>query len=358
MGVNLTPIIVKTVLRLDDLRGRSFAVDANNYLYQFLSLIRMPDGTPLQDSHGNITSHLTGLMFRSTRLMHDYDMRLIFVFDGLPPKLKHNEIVKRRKMREKATIEWQDALKKGDYATAFSKAVMTSRLTQPLVEDAKHLLSLLGIPFVQAPSEAEAQTADMAMKGDVWAASSKDYDSLLFGAPRLLRYLTISGREFLPSKGISRPLKPELIELDKFLGGYGINREQLIDAALLIGTDFNAGVKGIGPKTALSLIQKHGTIEHLPDDIKLKLNEQNYQAARSFFQQPEVTSDYDLKYTEMDEHGLHKFLCEQRDFSPSRVETVIQRMKAFYTRKRQADLREWFKTSQPKNLIFGGSTGN
>ena len=343
MGVNLTPIIIKTVLSLDDLRGKSFAVDANNYLYQFLALIRMPDGTPLKDTHGNITSHLAGLMFRTTRLIHDYDMQLIFVFDGKPPQLKQREIMKRREMREKATQEWQDALKKGDYATAFSKAVMSSRLTQPLVEDAKTLLTLLGIPFVQAPSEAEAQSAYMAMKGDVWAASSKDYDSLMFGAPQLVRYLTISGREFLPSKGTSRPLKPELIELNNLLKSYGITREQLIDIAILIGTDFNEGVKGIGPKTALNLIKKHGNIENLPVEIKSRIEAQNHEAVRAFYLQPEVTHDYTTKYGEMNEDGLYEFLCRQRDFSQSRVETVVQRMKAFYKRKRQTELKEWLK---------------
>jgi len=344
LGVNLTPIIIKRVLSLDDLRGRSFAVDANNYLYQFLSLIRMPDGTPLHDSHGNITSHLAGLMFRSTRLIHDYDMHLVFVFDGEPSHLKQREIIKRRELREKATAEWQKALKERDYATAFSKAVMTSRLTQPLIEDAKRLISLLGIPFVQALCEAEAQAAYMAMKGEVWAASSKDYDSLLFGAPRLLRFLTISGREFLPSKGISRPLKPELIQLEKFLGSYKITREQLIDIAILVGTDFNEGVKGIGPKKALNLIQKHGQLENLPDQIRSKIETQDYEAVREFFK-PKLTSDYSLRYTELDEEGLHNFLCEQRGFASDRVGTVIQRMKAFYKSARQTDLKNWFKTN-------------
>ena len=200
MGVDLAPIIIRKILSLEDLRGRSLAVDAQNYIYQFLSLIRMSDGTPLQDSHGNVTSHLAGLMFRSTRLIHDYNIDLVFVFDGAPPPLKQHKIMKRRELREKATREWQTALKAGDYATAFSKAVMSSHLTRPMIEDSQRLLQLLGIPFVQAPSEAEAQAAYMALKGEVWAASSNDYDCLLFNAPRLLRYLTISGQEFLPSK--------------------------------------------------------------------------------------------------------------------------------------------------------------
>jgi len=335
--------MIKKILSLENLRGKSLSVDAQNYIYQFLSLIRMPDGTPLQDSHGNITSHLAGLMFRSTRLIHDYNIDLVFVFDGEPPQLKQHEIMKRREQREKATREWQTALKAGDYATAFSKAVMTSRLTRPMIEDSKKLLHLLGIPFVQAPSEAEAQTAYMAMIGEVWAASSKDYDSLLFGAPRLLRYLTIYGREFLPSKGISRPLKPELIELERFLSGSGITREQLIDMSILIGTDFNEGVKGIGPKTALGLIKNHGKIENLPMEIKWTLESQNYHEVRKFFMEPKLTTDYTLKFGDLHEDELYSFLCDQRDFSRERVETVIQRMKAFYASRKQTELQDWLK---------------
>jgi flap endonuclease-1 len=275
--------------------------------------------------------------------MHDYNILLVFVFDGPPPALKQHEINKRREQREKATQQWQEALKRGDYAEAFSKAVMTSRLTRPLIEDAKHVLNLLGIPYIEAPSEAEAQCAHMAIKGDVWAASSKDYDSLLFGAPRLLRYLTISGREYLPSRGISRPLKPELIELDKFLSTIRITLQQLIDLALLIGTDFNEGVKGIGPKTALSLMQEHGQIENLPAEIKAKLKGQNLEEVRQFFLQPEISLDYSLNFGELDEEELYDFLCGQRDFSRDRVRTVVERMKSFYRMSRQTELHNWLK---------------
>ena len=342
MGVNLTPIIIKHVLQLENLKGKSLAVDANNYLYQFLSLIRTRDGTPLKDSHGNITSHLSGLMFRSTRLIHDYNIDLIFVFDGKPPELKQPEILKRRRLREKATKEYEEALKAKDYATAWSKAVMTSRLTKPLIEDAKQLLNLLGIPYVQAPSEAEAQTAYMAMKGDVWAASSKDYDSLLFGAPRLLRYLTIYGREFLPSKGISRVLKPEIIDLYEFLSYHNITREQLIDLAILIGTDFNEGIKGIGPKTAIKLIKEYGKLENLPNNIQSQISN-NYKEIRETFLDPETTSNYNLEYQELNEEALYQFLCDQRDFSRKNVETIIQRMKNFYQNKKRISLEKWFQ---------------
>lgn len=341
MGVNLTPIIIKHILELENLKGKSLAVDANNYLYQFLSLIRTRDGTPLKDSHGNITSHLSGLMFRSTRLIHDYNIDLTFVFDGEPPRLKQQEILKRRRLRKKATREYEEAIKVKDYATAFSKAVMTSRLTKPLIEDAKHLLNLLGIPYVQAPSEAEAQTAYMAMRGNVWAASSKDYDSLLFGAPRLLRYLTIYGREFLPSRGTSRALKPELINLNELLSSYSITREQLIDLAILIGTDFNEGIKGIGPKTAMKIIKEYKKLENMPNDIKMKIPE-NHEEIREIFLNPETTSNYSLEYGELNEDGLYQFLCDQRDFSRKNVETVVQRMKSFYQNNKRTSLEKWF----------------
>lgn len=340
MGVNLTPIISKTEVRLKDLRGKKLAVDANNVLYQFLSLIRTRNGTPLMSSHGCITSHLAGLMFRSTRLIRDYGIDLVFVFDGRPPTLKQKEIVRRRELREKAAKEWEKALKAGDYVKAFSKAVMTSRLTKALVADAKQLLTLLGMPFVQAPGEAEAQASYMTVRGDVWATSSRDYDSLLFGTPRLLRYLTISGKEFLPSKGLSRPLKPELIELETLLSNHKITHKQLLDLAILIGTDFNSGVKGVGPKTALKLLKKHGSIEKLPENIRSKVSD-NYNEVRKVFLKPSVTSNYVIKYTELREQKLYQFLCDQRDFSDKRVEVVVQRMKEYYSAKTQTTLRRW-----------------
>src|SRR5712691_2139401 len=197
MGVFLTPITIRHPTSLAALRGRSVAIDGNLELYQFLSIMRTRDGRPLADSNGRITSHLNGLIFRTTRLIADYDIRPVFVFDGPPPELKREEIRKRREAREKSQREYEAAVGSGDTVTAWSKAVMTSRLTRAMVEEAKTLLTLIGIPWIQAPSEGEAQASHLSREGQTWATGSKDYDSLLFGAPRIVRFLAVASTEFL-----------------------------------------------------------------------------------------------------------------------------------------------------------------
>jgi len=342
MGTNLRPIIVKKEISLEQLRRRKLAVDANNMLYQFLSVIRFPDGSPLKDSRGSITSHLAGLAFRTTRLIAEHKILPVFVFDGKPPTLKADEIEKRGELRKKYALEWREAFEKRDYAKAFSKAVMTARLTKHMADDAKLFLQLLGIPYIQAPSEAEAQCAYMAMKGDVWAANSRDYDSLLFGAPRLVRYITISGREFMPSRGVSRKLRPELIDLREFLLHHGITREQLIDLAVLIGTDFNSGIRGIGPRKALKLMRRYESLDQLPNDLRLQLP-RNYVEIREIFLRPPVTDDYQIAYESANEEGLLRFLCGEHDFSLDRVEKVIERMRGVsQSTKSQSELENWF----------------
>jgi len=340
LGVNLTPIIVKHEIQLRDLAGKKLAVDANNFIYQFLSVVRARDTTPLTAPDGTVTSHLAGLLYRITHLISEYGISFVFVFDGPPPKLKQEEIDKRRRLREKATEEWKEAMSAGDYKKAFSKAVMMNRLTGSMVQDAKKLLTLLGVPIVQAPSEAESQAAYMTVKGDVWGASSKDYDSLLFGAPKLVRYLTIYGKEYLPSKGVSRPLTPELIVLSEFLSKHAISRNQLIDLAILVGTDFNKGIEGVGPKTALKLIKEHGRLEDLPVDVRSKVDGR-YEDVRAIFLKPEVTSDYDTRGTPLREDELYRFLCDQKGFSRVRVENAVDRTKESSRERGQPDLGKW-----------------
>lgn len=342
MGVDLSKILPRKIVSLEYLRNKVLAVDANAELHQFLALIRKPDGTYFTNKEGFVTSHLMGLAFRSTRLISDYGIKLVFIFDGKPPELKKREIEKRREMKEKAMKEWIEAIKSGDLRKAFSKAVVTGRLSKEMIDSAKKLLDLLGIPHVQAPSEAEAQAAYMSMKGDVYACATKDYDAVLFGAKRIVRYLTISGFEYLPSKDEIRPLKPEIIETEDVLNKLKISREQLIDIAILIGTDFNEGIKGIGPKKALELIKKYKRIEELPISIRSKL-EENFEEIRKFFLNPPVTSDYSIEYKEVKEEKLREFLIEEMDFNEERVEKLIERMKNFKSKEKQAELSKWLR---------------
>jgi flap endonuclease-1 len=323
MGVVLTPIVQPKQIALGDLAGKVLAVDAHGDLYQFLALIRLRDGSPLTDSRGRVTSHLSGLFFRTTRLIAEHHLRLVFVFDGVPPPEKQDELNRRRAIKAEFEKARDEALARGDLEDAYAKATMTSKLTKEMVAETRELLTLLGLPVVQAPSEGEAQAAHMARRGDVWAAASKDYDTMLFGAPRLLRFLSISGKEFLPSKGQFRALIPEVIDLDTQLAIWGISRESAIDLALLVGTDFNDGVRGIGPKKALALVQKYGSIEAMPDEIGQAVGDVD--ALRRIYLSPATTDDYSIRFSEPDRDGILRFLCEERQFSRERVTDALER---------------------------------
>jgi len=323
MGVVLTPIVRPQPVSTSELHGRTLAVDAHGELYQFLALIRLRDGTPLKDSQGRVTSHLSGLFFRTTRLIAEHRVRLVFVFDGAPPPEKAGEIARRRAVRETFERERQAALERGDEAQAYAKSTMTSRLTRDMAAEARELLRLLGISVVQAPSEGEAQAAHLARNGAAWAAASKYYDTLLFGAPRLLRFLTVSGREFLPSQNRFRPLVPEVLDLAGQLDQWGISHEQLIDLAILVGTDFNPGIKGIGPKKALRLVRAHGRIEDMPANIRDALGE--IADIRRIYLTPNVIDVRPPDVGEPDVDGVVRFLCEERQFSRARVSDALAR---------------------------------
>ena len=340
MGVLLTPILKREQTSFKALYGRSFAVDASIELHQFLALIRKPDGSLFTDPKGRVTSHLIGLLTRTSRLVTDYNLRPLFVFDGRPNPLKRATIEARKRVQQKAQTEYVQAIAAKDYPRAWSKVVMTGRVTGEVLADAKRLLSLMGIPWLEALEDGEAQASFMAAKGDVWAVGSKDYDCLLFGAPILARYLTLTGKEYLPSKRTSRPLIPELVKLADNLDILGISREQLVDLALLVGTDFNEGVMGIGPKKGVALIRKYGTAEKFPEEIRKELPD-DLDQVRSVFLHPRVLENYSLKRERPDPEGLVEFLYEERAFSRDRVEKVADRLVDSQA-ETDSQLRKWF----------------
>src|SRR5659263_355345 len=316
MGVDLGDLFEKKEIGFPDLKGKIIAIDAFNTLYQFLSIIRQRDGTPLKDTHGEVTSHLSGFLYRTTNLI-EAGIKPIYVFDGIPPGFKKNTIDERKKIRIVAQEKYEEAKAKGDDETAFKHAQASSRLKGTMVEDAKLLLGFMGIPVVQAPSEGEAQAAFMAQNKSAYAAGSQDYDALLFGAPIVVRNLAVTGKRKRAGKSVFVEVKPELIELEKGLELLGISREQLVDIALLVGTDYNDGIKGIGPKKALKLIKKHTGIEEALGELNSRI--ENLQEIKDLFLHPGVTPDYEVKWKKADGKAITKFLCAGHDFSEARV---------------------------------------
>jgi len=336
-------LVPKVTVKLQDLSGKSIAIDAYNALYQFLAIIRQPDGTPLKDSTGRITSHLSGLLYRTSNLV-EMGIKPIYVFDGTPPALKEVEIKRRMKAKEEALIKYEKALKEGKIEEARTYAQATSRLKDYMAEDSKHLLDLMGIPWVQAPSEGEAQAAHIVKRGDADYCASQDYDSLLFGAPRLVRNVTISGRRKLPGRNVYIEVAPEIVELEAVLKECGITHEQLIDVGILIGTDFNPnGVKGLGPKTALKLIKEYGSIEEALPHLENAEFPVEPRKIREIFLHPKVTDNYRIEWREPDDEGVVDFICRQRDFSENRVRKALEKMRRGIKKLRgKTTLERWF----------------
>ncbi|MDE1798469.1 MAG: flap endonuclease-1 [Candidatus Micrarchaeota archaeon] len=357
MGVDLGDLTAARPLAWSEMSGRVLAVDTYNTLYQFLSSVRQADGTPLMDSKGRVTGHLAGLFYRSVKWLES-GIKPVFVFDGKPPELKAKTLAERRERKAEAHAKMAVALNEGRTEDARLYAQQTSKLTPEMAGQARQLLEALGLPTVQAPSEGEAEAADLVNRGLAWAAASQDYDSLLFGSPRLVRNLSTSGRRKLPRRNEYVDITPELLELDAVLTSASINRYQLIWMGMLVGTDFNAGVRGIGPKKALKLVAgAHSfkdVISRLPPSSRAAAEEgpslppappsaaeggaaasaasrspeppeglENWEAVEEFFLKPPVSATSSIRFGKPDKEKAVRLLCGEFDFSPERVTRTL-----------------------------------
>jgi flap endonuclease-1 len=341
MGVQISGIIPSKEIELITLSGKKVAIDAFNICYQFLSIIRdRMTGEPLRDSKGRVTSHLSGLLYRTTNLI-EAGIKPIFVFDGEPPRFKKKTIQERAAAKEQAKKKWKEAVEKGEPAIKYAQAA--SKFTDEMIKDSKQLLDFMGVPWLQAPSEGEAQCTLMAKKGDAYAVASQDFDSLLFGSPILVRNLSITGRRKLPKKEVYIDVKPEIIELEPAIQNLGINQKQLILLGILVGTDYNiGGVKGFGPKRALELVKEEKTFENVKKKIKWEF-EYSMEDIFQFFLEPPTIEKYDLEWKQPNTEKIIEFMVEEHDFSRERVEKVIEKLQAVATAGRQASLKGWFE---------------
>ncbi len=346
MGTKIKDILQTKEIGYDALINKTLVVDSHNMLYQFLSTIRTPDGTPLKDSKGNVTSHLTGLFARTTNLMQK-GLKLAFVFDGKPPELKRKEIDRRRKLKKAAQQEYEIAKERRDFGAMKKYASRTSRLTPDMVAEAKKLIRGLGLPIIDAPSEGEAQAAYMVKHGEAWAEVSQDFDCLLFGVPRLVRNLSLSERRKLPGKLGYQTVKPEIFDLAENLSRLKINQDQLIAVGILVGTDFNVGgVHGIGPRKALNLVIKHGDdLDAVFDEAGWGDEELDWREIHRAITHIPTTREYDFTWEQTDEDSIVKLLCDEHDFSQERVHSTLARLRESQERRKQKGLGEFFPVS-------------
>ncbi len=346
MGLNIREIIPRKEIQTSDLKGKMICVDAFNTLYQFLSTIRQPDGAPLMDNKKRITSHLSGIFYRNVNLLAE-GIKLVYVFDGEAPELKQKTYKKRKEARDIAKGKYESAKQEEDIEEMKRYSSQLLRLDDEMIIEAKELLEAMGIPVVQAPSEGEAEAAYLSRhKNEVYAAVSQDYDSLLFGAPRLIRNLTISRRKKTFSGYVE--VNPEIIELQDVFNKLEINLDQLICLGILVGTDYNPrGIPGIGQKKALSFVQKFKTpvrifkefeekIKSLPEEDKF-----DWQEIFELFHKPNVKS-FDFEFKEINEEKIKKILVNEHDFSEERIENQLEKLREFKEKSKQKGLDKWF----------------
>ncbi|XP_059806693.1 flap endonuclease 1 [Hypanus sabinus] len=320
--------------------GRKVAIDASMSIYQFLIAVRQ-DGNVLQSEDGETTSHLMGMFYRTIRIIEN-GIKPVYVFDGKPPQLKAGELSKRSERRAEAEKQLANAQETGDTENIerFNKRLV--KVTQQHNDECKRLLRLMGVPYIEAPCEAEASCAALVKAGKVYAVATEDMDALTFGTSILLRHMTASEAKKLPIQEF---------HLNKVLQESGLTQEQFVDLCILLGSDYCETIRGIGPKRAIDLIRQHKSIEEIVkhiDTSKYTLPEDwMYKEARQLFLEPEVVQaeSVDLKWTEPDEEQLVAFMCGEKQFSEDRIRSGAKKLQKSRQGSTQGRLDDFFKVT-------------
>ncbi|EFD93090.1 MAG: XPG I domain protein [Candidatus Parvarchaeum acidophilus ARMAN-5] len=322
MGVKFNGIFEGRSIKMQELSGKTIAIDAFNWIFQFLTTIRLADGSYLTDSKGRVTTHLNGIFYRCISMLEN-GINPVFVFDGKAPRFKKETLKERESIKEEARIKAENAVTQEERAMYMRRL---SRIDDYIVASSKELLDYMGVKYVQAPAEGEAQAAWMSGKGLVYAAASQDYDTILFGAKRVIRNLNINNKRKISRKGITVQVNPEIIESDYNLKKLGVDREKMIVVALFTGTDYNKGVDGIGPRKALNLV-KENSVEKLLESYDFRSDYDIKEVFQYFLTPDTVEVQNDLKLGSMQKEKLVEFMCKEHGFSEERMSASLQRIK-------------------------------
>ncbi|MBI2632197.1 flap endonuclease-1 [Candidatus Pacearchaeota archaeon] len=323
MGLQIGEIVPRKEINIEDLKGKIIAVDAFNAIYQFLSSIRQLDGTPLMDSKKRVTSHLSGLFYRNIALLSD-GLKLIYVFDGEYHVLKGKTQENREEAKDLAKEKFMQAVEDEDIDSMHKYSRGFTRLTEEMKEESKELLTSMGIAVTQAPGEGEMQASDLVKEGEAFAVGSQDYDALVVGGKYLIQNLTLSRKRKTPSGFVY--IAPEIIEYERVLNDLGIDADQFICLAILVGTDFNpGGVKGIGPKKALALVRQKKFPVQIFKDVEERLDF-NWQEVFEIFKKPNVKKEK-IEFPKINENKIKEILVDRHEFSLERVENQILKLR-------------------------------
>ncbi|XP_003741776.1 flap endonuclease 1 [Galendromus occidentalis] len=320
--------------------GRKIALDASMCLYQFLIAVRQ-ENNMLTNADGETTSHLVGFFYRTIRMIEN-GIKPLYVFDGKPPDMKSGELEKRAERREEAQKELDKATEVGNQEDINKFQRRLVKVSKQHNADAQRLLALMGVPFLVAPCEAEAQCAELVKAQKVYAAATEDMDCLTFGASVLLRHMTFSEARKMPIKEFNLP---------KILAELNFTQREFIDLCILLGCDYCGTIKGIGPKRAIELMRSHRCIENVLKNIDTKKypppEDWQFERARELFEKPDVTpgSELDFKWTEPDEEGLVKFLCEENGFNEERIRNGAKKLQKGKSSSQQGRLDSYFKAN-------------
>lgn len=341
MGLQISEIIPRKEISIKDLKGKTIAVDAFNAIYQFLTTIRQPDGTPLKDSKNNITSHLSGLFYRNMNLILE-GIRLIYVFDGKSPELKKRTLENRKEIKDTAKEKYEQALKEEDVEGMEKYAKFESYLDEKKIIESKELLTAMGIAIIQAPGEGEAQASFFAQHPDIYAVASQDYDCLMFKAPKLIQNLSLSRKRKTLSGYVD--VGPQIIELNSVLKELEIDQEQLICIGILCGTDYNpGGVKGLGPKKSLKIVKEFKTKEKIFEAIQKEEKFQKYELNfnwKSIYEEiinPNIDKNAKIEFPKIDEKKIKEIMLKY-EFSEDRINNQLEKLNLLKKEKEQKTL--------------------
>eukprot|EP00831_Metopus_contortus_P004290 TRINITY_DN1157_c0_g1_i2.p2 TRINITY_DN1157_c0_g1~~TRINITY_DN1157_c0_g1_i2.p2 ORF type:complete len:389 (-),score=86.19 TRINITY_DN1157_c0_g1_i2:34-1200(-) len=337
-------------ISLDSLTGRIIACDASTAIYQFLvSNLSMKEGfgiETLKDPKGNPTAHLIGIFNRTIQFL-SHGIKPVWVFDGKPPEKKKEELHRRHLLKTGAEEEKKLAEEEGDLVEARKMAGRSVKVTPEMTADAKKMVQLMGLPIVEASSEAEAQCAVMCREGRVYATATEDMDALTFGTKILLR-------------GFNSKKEPITeIHLDTVLKEFGMTMDTFIDLCIMCGCDYTTTIDGIGPVKAFKYVASCKTMEAALEKIDSEYSKStkkkkytlppdfDYVTARTLFKAPEVIdpSTIELKFGKPDEIKLKQFLIEEKGFNDLRVDSGLKKILKSQSQGTQARLDTFYAVS-------------